>query len=115
MKILISPYAARLPTGNRNPKDFPYWAKLIELLNAEDHEVIQIGVTGESRLEGVAQFIQNWPLDKLINLIRDCDQWISCDSFLPHFCATERLRPGIVIWSVSSPKIWGYKHNTNLL
>lgn len=115
MKILISPHAARLPTGIRNAKDYPYWQELVALLNAEGHEVVQIGLKHETRIEGVGQFVTDLPHDLLVNLIRDCNTWISVDSFLPHFCATMRLQSGIVIWGQSNPKIWGYPTNTNLL
>lgn len=115
MKVCIAPYAARMPNDLPNPKNPPWWAELVAMLNAEGHEVIQLGVKGEPRIDGVGQCIQNFPLDKLINVIRDCDMWISVDSWLPHFCATMRLQSGIVIWAQSNPKIWGYKHNVNLL
>jgi ADP-heptose:LPS heptosyltransferase len=115
MKILIAPFAARLPEDRPNAKNFPHWQELVALLNADNHEVVQIGLAHEPRVEGVAQFIQGWPLDKLIELIRECDCWVSVDSFLPHLCATERLPAGVVIWAQSDPRIWGYPHNVNLL
>ncbi len=85
------------------------------MLNANGDYVVQIGIKGEERIEGVAQFIQDFPLDKLISVINDCDRWCAVDSFLPHFCATMRLKSGVVIWSRSSPRVWGYPHNINLL
>lgn len=115
MKILLAPYAAKLPDGKLNPKNYHRWIEVVALLNAQGHEVIQIGKGDEPRIEGVGQFIVNWPLDKLRKLIEDCDVWLSVDSFLPHFCATERLKPGVVVWGQSDARIWGYQHNTNLL
>lgn len=115
MKILIAPFAAKLPTGHVNAKNFHRWPEVVAMLNAQGHEVIQIAKGDEPRIEGVGQFITNWPLQKLRDLINFCDVWISVDSFLPHFCATDRLKGGVVIWSQSNPKIWGYPHNTNLL
>lgn len=114
MKFVLAPFAAKLPTGNRNPKDYPYFDKVIALLNADGHDVIQIGVKGENRIDGVGQFIQDWPLDKLVNVIRDCDSWISVDSFLPHFCWRYQLQPGVVIWGQSDSTIWGHPKNINL-
>jgi len=114
-KIAIAPYAAKLPNGKRNPKEFPAWPELIERLNAEGYEVIQLGAKGEKRLAGTAQFIEGYPLEKLEQVIRDCDTWIAVDTWMSHFCATMRLQGGIVIWAQSNPKIWGYPHNTNLL
>jgi ADP-heptose:LPS heptosyltransferase len=115
MKIVISPFAAKLPEDRPNAKNYPWWKELIAMLNADGHEVIQIGTTSEPRLDGVSQFIQGFPLERIEQLLRDCDTWISIDSFLPHLCATMRLKGGIVIWAQSNPKIWGYPTNTNLL
>ncbi len=115
MKILLAPYAAALPTGKPNPKNFPHWAEVVGRLNTLGHEVVQIAKGGEPRIEGVAQYVVNWPLEKLNDLVNQCDTWLSVDSFLPHLCATNRLKPGIVVWSQSDHRIWGYAHNTNLL
>lgn len=114
-KILISPYAARLPNGNVSPKNYPFWSRLVQLLNQTGYDVIQIGVAGEERVEGVGQFIQNWPFDKLRTLVNDCATWIAVDNFFPHFCHAERLKPGIVLFGPSDPRIFGYDQNVNLL
>jgi len=114
MKIIIAAWAAKLPSGIYNAKNYPYWKELVALLNAEGHEVIQVAGKGEDRVEGTAMFMQGFPLDKLEEVLRDADTWISVDSWLPHFCATMRLKSGIVLWSQSDPRIWGYKHNINL-
>lgn len=114
-RIVIAPYAAKLPNGNPNAKNYDHWLEVISLLNQQSHEVVQLGIAGEDRIEGVGQFIQGFPLDKLVNVIRDCATWISVDSWLPHFCTTMRLQSGVVIWAQSNPRIWGYPHNTNLL
>ena len=115
MRIIIACWAAKMPNGNRNAKNFPYWSELVALLNAEGHEVIQVAGGGEDRIEGTAMFLQGFPLEKLEHVLREADTWISVDSWLPHFCATMRLKSGIVIWAQSNPKIWGYPTNVNLL
>ena len=114
MKFAIAPFAAKLPTGERNPKDFPYFAELVQMLNTDGHEIVQIGTRGESRIEGVSQFIQGFPLDKLVDVIRGCDSFVSVDSFLPHLCWLHRLPPGVVIWGQSDPRVWGHPQNANL-
>lgn len=113
--IIISPYAARLPNGRLSPKNFPHWAKLVSLLNDDGYEVVQVGVSGEDRIEGVAQFITNFPFSKLRTLVNECQTWIAVDNFWQHFIACERLRPGIVLWGQSDPRIFGYTTNINLL
>lgn len=113
--IIISPYAARLFSGRPSPKNYPYWPKLVELLNHDGYEVVQIGVKGEDRIDGVGQFITNFPFSKLRGLVDECQTWVSVDNFFPHFCNCERLKAGIVLWGQSDPRIFGYPQNTNLL
>lgn len=115
MKIILAPYSARLINGAQNPKNFPWWAEVIAKLNSQGFEIIQIGVTGEDRIEGVSQFVTNWPLKKLRDLIDDSVCFLSCDSFLPHYCHVERLKAGVVIFSQSDPNIFGHPENINLL
>ncbi len=81
---------SRMPNGARNAKNFPKWPELVAMLNAEGHEVIQVAGQNEERVEGVAMFLQGFPLEKLEEVLRDCDTWISVDSWMPHFCATLR-------------------------
>ena len=114
MRVVIAPWAAKLPDNRRNAKNYNAWPELVALLNAEGHEVIQIAAGSDERVEGVSRFLQGCSLDTLEEVLKGCDTWISVDSFLPHFCATMRLKSGIVIWAQSDPKIWGYKHNINL-
>src|SRR5438128_1845698 len=105
MRIILAPYSAKLPSGKTNPKNFPFWAEVVEKLKAEGHEIIQIGVQGEQRIDDVDQFVIGWPFAKIRDLILECDTWLSIDSWLPHFCYTERLKPGVVIFGQSDPRI----------
>ena len=107
--ILISPYAKELRNGKQNPKNYPYWP---ELLKQIDEPVIQVGISGETQL--IADFRQNLSLFELRKLISECRTWISCDSMFQHL-AWDCGKPGIVLWSVSDPNIFGHKENTNLL
>lgn len=115
MKIVIAPYAAKLRSGKENPKNFPYWDRLVSLLKADGYEVVQIGASHETAIEGVDHFFANWPFPKLKDLIQGCDLWISVDSWLPHFAHCEKLKPGIVLFGQSDPHIWGYPENINIL
>lgn len=116
MKIVLAPYAARLHNNSRNPKNFPHWAEVVHALNNLGYEVIQIGVAGEERVAGVSQFIINWPLRKLRQVLEDADCFMSVDSFLPHFVWAEKLnKRGVVVWGQSDPLIWGHPTNVNLL
>ena len=107
--IIISPYSKALFSGKQNPKNYPYWKELIELI---DEPIIQVGVTGEVQL--VPDFRKDLPIAELRKLIGECRTWVSCDSFFQHL-AWDEGKKGIVLWSVSDPLIYGHPENTNLL
>ena len=107
--IIISPYAKKLANGKRNPKNYPYWEELIKLI---DEPVIQVGIEGENQL--VPDFRKGLPVSELRKLIQECNTWISCDSFFQHLAWDEK-KPGVVLWSVSDPVIFGHPENINLL
>ena len=108
--IIISPYAKKLKNNKRNPKEYPHWEELIKLL-VNDH-IVQVGITGEKQL--VDDFRPDLSLDQLKELINQCRTWIGCDSFFQHL-AWSVGKPGIVLWSVSDPLIFGHPENINLL
>jgi ADP-heptose:LPS heptosyltransferase len=110
--IIIAPYAQKLRNKKNNPKNYPYWTKLVKELSKNGYDIVQIGVEGEEPL--VPDFRKNLPLTELAELVNQCDTWISVDSFFQHFC-WDLKKPGIVIWSQSDPLIFGHEENTNLL
>lgn len=107
--IIISPYAQKLRNGKRNPKNYPYWKELIELI---DEPIVQVGVEGEEQL--VPDFRKNLSLPALMQLIKDCRTWIGCDSFFQHLAWSEG-KQGVVLWGPSDPVIFGHPENINLL
>jgi ADP-heptose:LPS heptosyltransferase len=107
--IIIHPFAKPLQNGKQNPKNYPYWKELIELI---DEPIIQVGVEGEEQL--VPEFCKNLPVPRLKELIAECRIWIGVDSFFQHLAWSEEKK-GIVLWSVSDPIIFGHKENINLL
>lgn len=115
MRIVIAPYATKLRNGKENPKNYCYWPQLVSLLKKEGYEVVQIGASYEAAIDGVHHFFASWPFPKLKELIQACDLWISVDSWLPHFAHCEKLKPGIVLFGQSDPRIWGYPENKNIL
>jgi ADP-heptose:LPS heptosyltransferase len=112
--IVISPYSKLLRNGARNPKDYPYWPELVKRLNELGYEVIQIGVKGEAPIEGVKELRLDLKLKYIKQLLLDSHTWISVDNFLPHL-ASHINKPGIVLWGMSNPAIFGYSENVNLL
>ena len=114
MKIIISPYSNVLRNGKKNAKNYPFWEDLISLLK-NDNEIIQIGRKNENRLLRVNDFLIDQPLKYLGEIITNSNLWISVDNFLPHFCNWKKITtPGIVIFSKSDPKIFGYPQNKNI-
>ena len=110
--IIIAPYAQKLRNGKINPKNYPYWQELIELLFKDGYEIVQIGIEGEYPL--VPDFRKNLSLTELDKLVKSCDTWISVDSFFQHFC-WDLKKQGIVLWAQSDPNIFGHSENINLL
>jgi ADP-heptose:LPS heptosyltransferase len=109
--ILISPYSKILRAGTYNAKNYPWWPVVIANLKNE-YEVIQVGIKEEPPL--VEDFRPNLKLKEVAKLIEDCFVWISVDNFFPHLAHLVG-KPGIVVWGVSDPNIFGYKENKNLL
>lgn len=109
--IIISPFAKPLQNGKENPKNYPYWEELIQKIPKSIH-IIQVGVEGEKQL--VEDFRKDLSLLELRHLLDECKTWIGCDSFFQHL-AWDCGKPGIVLWSVSDPLIFGHTENTNLL
>jgi ADP-heptose:LPS heptosyltransferase len=107
--IIISPYSKALISGKQNPKNYPYWKELIEMI---DEPIVQVGIEGEKQL--VSDFRKNLPITELRKLIQECRTWISCDSFFQHL-GWDEGKKGIVLWGVSDPLIYGHPENNNLL
>ena len=113
MKIIISPYSKTLRNGSKkHPKNFPYWSELITLLKNEGHDILQVGVHGEEKL--VENCLFNLSFAELKKVLQEADTFISVENFFPHF-AHHYGKSGIVLFSSSDPKIFGYPENINLL
>lgn len=119
--IIISPFSnvrkfnEKEPVIFENAKNFPYWRELVGLLRLEGYFTAQIGIPTEKYI-GTNVFLNNKKLSELPTLIRSFDLWLSVDNFLPHLVhAMCPEKKGIVIFSRSDPKIFGYEENINLL
>ena len=107
--IIISPFSKFMRNGQQHPKNYPYWK---EVLAHIDEPVIQVGVNGETQI--VDDFRKNLSLTELATLVNECKTWMSCDSFLQHFC-WDLNKAGVVVFGQSDPNIFGHPENTNLL
>ena len=106
--IVISPYSKKTPSGQNCAKDYPFWKELIPMLPGK---VVQIGVKGE---EPLIDDFRTYSLPELKEFIKEMNFFISVDNFFPHFCH-HYGRHGIVLFGTSSPKLFGYPENVNLL
>lgn len=116
--IVISPFSKPLRNGfQQNPKNYPHWQKLIVALRqtGKINEIWQLGVGNEYRFEGVIHKF-NLSMAEVESLVRKASVWVSVDNFLPHLCNAQKVATkGIVIFSKSDPKHYGYPQYNNLL
>ena len=109
--IIIAPCSRPLLNGKKNPKDYPYWKELCELLIKEGYDLVQIG--REKDIKYVEDFrVLN--INELEKLLNECDTYITIDSFFQHL-GWYKEKKGIVIFSISDPLIFGHKENINLV
>jgi hypothetical protein len=109
--IIISPFS-------RAAKNYPYWNEFVNLMLQQNNnfKLIQIGKAGEPQIQGIHEYFWNLPFATIEKMIRECKLWISVDNFLPHLVnCMEAVIPGVVIWGISDPKLFGYDYNTNIL
>ena len=100
MKITIFPSSRLLRNGERNPREYPYWEELKDLLKNTEHSFTYVDVIV--------------PFDELTNMINNSDVVITIDSFIQHYC-WYLGKKCIVLWGVSDPLIFGHKENINIL
>jgi hypothetical protein len=112
--IVISPYSRSVPKSMVNPKDYPLWVEVVRDLHARGFTTTQIGVEGEPSI-GAHERVRNPSFREIVEMVEDAVTWISVDNFLPHLCRCHGLQQGVVIFSRSDPKLFGYPKNTNLL
>jgi len=111
--LIISPYSRKLINGKQNAKNYPYWKELVNILNKK-FDIIQIGNSGEDKIDGCADYKFNLSFDQLKDITLAAETFISVDNFYPHFCNTIG-KYGFVIWGKSDPNIFGYEKNINII
>ena len=113
MKILIHAYSRKLKVNMENPKNYPYWPQLVDML-CTSYDLCQIGVRGDNKLlQFKKEIFFDLPFKEIVRLVKECDAWISIDSFLPHLGGYLQ-KPGLVIWGPSDPSIFGHACNINI-
>jgi ADP-heptose:LPS heptosyltransferase len=64
---------------------------------------------------GADEVVMNASFDRLKEILDNSDTFISVDSFFPHFAHYHGKHGGVVIFSQSDPKLFGYPENLNIL
>lgn len=127
--ILISPYSKKMVkeievegkegikeiVEKTNAKNYPWFQEIIDKIKEmSDYKIVQIGVSGEKKLDQIDEYFFDKSLKEIKQKIIDCDFWISIDSMLQHL-ASHTDKRGVVLWGKSDPKLFGYPQNLNLL
>ena len=115
-RIIISPHSRTMRNAKANPKNYPIksWIELVSILKSNGAYVIQVGMPGETKIDGVNEIQFGLSLAELKKLIESCDSWISVDNFFHHLCNLVG-KPGTVIFGQSDPLIFGHPNNDNIL
>lgn len=111
--ILIFPWSRNTSEGKPSPKNYPHWDQVVSDLSTAGHLVFQASCTGEAAVPGTKR-LNDQPLDKIAELMKICETWISVDNFAHHMAWTLK-EPGVVIFGMSDPAIFGHKENINVL
>jgi hypothetical protein len=111
--VHCSSRAMRYGDNKKNPKDYPYWQELIDLLS-EKQSVTQITTLADKWYSNCHSYA-DFSMPHLVEVIQDeMDVFVSIDSFLPHMAHFYGKR-GFVIFGQSDPLLFGYKENINIL
>jgi ADP-heptose:LPS heptosyltransferase len=112
--ILISPWSRITTEGAPSPKNYPHWEAVVGGLLKAGYEVAQLSRSGEPDIQGVTRRMDDLTLQEIGALIATSETWIAVDNFLPHMAWTLN-QPGVVIFGLSDPDIFGHPGNINLL
>lgn len=112
--VLISPYSKVLRNGERNPKSYEHWERLLAMLHDDGWHITQLIFGGEPKLQGADAVMKNVPFGEQERLLKHFKTWISVDNYFHHLAVTTN-KPGVVIFTRSDPVIYGHKENVNLL
>lgn len=111
--ILIFPWARKTTDGKLSPKDYPYWPEVVRLFASKDIKTHQVSCAGEAGISCDTRS-DDLSLAKIQAALKECESWISVDSFVPHM-AWSIGEPGVAIFGLSDPWIFGHPDNINLL
>ena len=115
MRVLLSPFCKPMRNDKRNPKEYPWWNDVVKQLVEHDVGVVQLSTKVDPTLPGTFLRYDDLSYSDIVEAVNVFDVWLSCDSFLPHLCYAYGLKPGVVVWGKSDPRVFGYPCNKNLI
>ena len=75
-KIIISPYSKLMRNGKSNPKNYPFFPELIDLLKKNNCQITQVGTKGEPHLPNIEYAYFDLSLDQLASTLEINDTLI---------------------------------------
>lgn len=110
--VIISPYSVT----PRHAKSYPFWRELVPMIKKLGFKVVQIGKKDEDQIPVMDDYWFGLSLAELQKRISECRCWVSVDNFLQHMVnSMPTIVPGVVIYGISNPKLFGYAYNKNVL
>jgi hypothetical protein len=100
MNILIVPCERKMRDDSRNPREYPYWDELKELLTNKGLGVDTLSTS-------------DIPLGYLQTFLAKYDLILTIDSFIQHFCWYHSIKCAVV-WGPSDYRIFGHKEHINI-
>lgn len=115
MVIIVSPFSRKLNSGQKNPKNYPYWREVVQQLKQRyaDCEIWQVGFLDEERIPTIDRYVWDKSFVEIEQLLRQAEGFVSVDNYFHHL-ATVVGKMGVVIWSVSDPAIFGHPTHFNI-
>lgn len=113
-KVIISPYSKQLPFKDENPKNYPYWPELVNILKEHDCYITQLIFSKEKAIKNVDTFLISPSNISIKESLEENDFFICVDTAFQHI-ANYYDKTGVVIWGPSDPLLFGYKDNVNIL
>lgn len=113
-KVLLAPFAVRLPDGSVNPKSPPtsFWRPIVKHIQSLGYTVVHVSGYPEPSV-GADESVVRPEIEDLERMLKNCAFFVSVDTFLQHLGNMVGKR-GVVVWSQSDPAIFGYPENINV-
>ena len=96
-------------------KAYPFWQQLVGILQYQGHELYQFMSPNGTDTDMECNYKLIGTVDEIVKILPTLDLFISVDTFLPHLVVAKKIPiKGIVIWSLSDPKLFGYEQFINV-